>query len=213
MRTVTISAFAVALAASLAWLASKPGWDSLVASVVAIAAFMAAFFLGPSSPGQTMLRGTGGRGGSGRIVGNRGTVIGGRGGKGGLYGAGGDGGSGFVTGDDATIIGGNGGDAGSVDGRGGAGARGPTERYGIPTFTWGVGRGGSSPNHPEYDRRLALLVEFSRQYKTRFPGDAVYIDAGIEPVPIDWMNQRLQECGEGWRVTQGERGLLLPPLV
>lgn len=136
MRTVTISAFGFAFLASLAWLAFRPGWDSIVASAVGLASFLGAFFIGPGSPGQAMLRGSGGNGGSGKIVGKRGKVVGGRGGKGGTHGMGGHGGGGSVTGDDATIIGGDGGDAAGDDGRGGVGARGPTERFGMPTQAW-----------------------------------------------------------------------------
>lgn len=69
----------------------------------------------------------GGIGGGGTVIGNRGTIIGGRGGDSGPYGPGGDGGSGFIQGDDGLIIGGDAGSGGTPDGRGGRGARGPTE--------------------------------------------------------------------------------------
>src|SRR5262245_6049175 len=54
-------------------------------------------------------RGAGGAGGSGTITGDRGTVIGGRGGQGGVSGRGGDGGGGSIQGNDGIIIGGDGG--------------------------------------------------------------------------------------------------------
>jgi hypothetical protein len=86
------------------------------------------------------LAGKGGAGGSGTIVGNRGTVvIGGRGGVGGTGGKGGDGGGGFVQGDDGLIVGGDGGNAGSPEGRGGRGAHSPLERAGQPTSMWRYG--------------------------------------------------------------------------
>lgn len=157
--------------------------------------------------------GVGGEGGSGTIIGNRGVAIGGRGGKGGVYGTGGKGGSGVVHGDDALVIGGNGGDAGSADGRGGAGARSPTERFGMPTMLWGFGRGGAGVNDPEYDRRLHLLRHFCEEYKARFPQDAWYIEAGIDAVPVDWINQRLVESNETWQVSRGDSGFALPPLT
>ncbi len=47
----------------------------------------------------------------------------------------------------------------------------------------------------------------------RFPDDAPYIDAGVEPVPIDWINQRLVELRENWRVEIGLNGYILPELT
>jgi len=156
--------------------------------------------------------GHGGEGGGGTIVGNRGTVIGGRGGNGGASGSGGKGGSGFIQGDDGLIIGGDGGDSGTADGRGGRGARGPTERLGFSTSTWGFGRGGTGRNHPEYDRRVNVLREVRNEYISKFPLDAPFIEAGIDQVPTDWVNQRLTELGEPWRVQLGHDGYVLPNL-
>jgi hypothetical protein len=156
--------------------------------------------------------GVGGEGGSGTIVGDRGLVIGGRGGNGGVAGVGGKGGSGFINGNDGVIIGGDGGNCATTDGRGGKPAKGPTERFGISSFMWGFGRGGAGANHPEYDRRVRLLSAICQEYKTKLPEDSFYIDAGIERVPSDWVNQRLLESGESWRVLDGETGFLLPLL-
>lgn len=93
-----------------------------------------------------------------------GAVRGGEGGDGGTHGIGGKGGSGFIQGNDGVIIGGDGGGCPSPDGRGGIGARGPTERVGFPTHLWGFGRGGAGPNHPEYDRRITLLRTVDRGF-------------------------------------------------
>jgi len=161
---------------------------------------------------QIQTVGIGGEGGSGKIKGNRGTIIGGKGGKGGVSGIGGKGGGGIIEGDGGTIIGGDGGDAAQADGRGGRGARGPTEKFGRLTMMWGYGNGGSSPNHPEYDRRLNLLRQFRTEYMNKFPFRVLFIDAGIDQVPIDWINQRLVECNENWSVELGNEGYLLPPL-
>ena len=155
---------------------------------------------------------SGGDGGSGTIFGNRGTIIGGEGGRGGTGGSGGHGGSGTVFGDNGLIIGGDGGDAGGGDGRGGRGARGPTERYGSNTSMWGFGRGGRAGDAPEYIRRLGVLTQIRQEYLDKFPEDAPYILAGIDPVPIAWVNQRLDELDEGWHVVWGEEGYVLPPL-
>lgn len=156
--------------------------------------------------------GRGGDGGSGTVVGDRGVVVGGRGGRGGAFGRGGDGGGGTVIGDDARVIGGDGGDSGSADGRGGCAARGPTERYGFDTPLWGYGRGGRGGDAPEYIRRLELLTRIREEYLSRFPGDAPYIAAGIDVVPVDWVNQRLDELGEAWHVAWGLEGYELPAL-
>jgi hypothetical protein len=157
--------------------------------------------------------GQGGDGGTGTIVGNRGIVIGGRGGDGGVVGIGGKGGSGFIQGDDGLVIGGDGGSCPTADGRGGHGARGPTERLGFPTDSWGLGRGGSATNHPEYDRRIGVLSRIRTEYLTKFPQDRPFIEAGVDPVPIDWVNQRLDELGESWRVGLGQAGYVLPALA
>jgi hypothetical protein len=156
--------------------------------------------------------GVGGEGGGGQVIGNKGCIIGGKGGDGGVSGIGGKGGSGFIQGNDGLIIGGDGGNCGSADGRGGKGARGPTERFGFSTDMWGYGRGGSGANNLEYDRRITLLKEIRAEYLTKFPDDTPYIEAGVDSVPIDWINQRLIEIHEIWRVEMGPSGYILPPL-
>lgn len=157
---------------------------------------------------QIQTTGIGGDGGGGTIKGNRGTIIGGRGGKGGVSGIGGKGGGGHIEGDGGTIIGGDGGDAGQA--RGGRGAKGPTEKFGFNTSLWGYGSGGSGGNDPEYNRRLTLLVDIQNEYKKKFPTRVPYIDAGIDRVPIDWVNQRLVELKENWQVKFGDEGHELP---
>lgn len=157
--------------------------------------------------------GRGGDGGGGTIVGNRGVVVGGKGGRGGVSGKGGDGGSGFIQGDDGLIIGGDGGSCFTPDGRGGRGALGPTERLGFPSTLWGYGRGGPGANHPEFDRRLSLLQQILQEYLTTFAERRRFIEAGIDRVPEEWVNQRLSEIGEDWRVTAGPDGFELPPLL
>lgn len=161
------------------------------------------------------LEGRGGNGGSGTIQGDRGVVVGGRGGRGGKYGVGGNGGGGIVEGNDAVVIGGDGGDAGTEDGRGGRGARGPTERLGFHSSLWGFGRGGSGKNDPEYDRKIELLEQIRNEYLLKFPEDARYINAGIDIVPKDRINQRLIEYGENWQIEIDDDGMryVLPPLI
>lgn len=161
------------------------------------------------------LEGKGGNGGSGRIKGDRGTLVGGKGGRGGKYGVGGNGGGGVVEGNDALIICGDGGDAGTEDGRGGRGARGPTERLGFHSSLWGFGRGGDGKNDPEYDRRVNLLIQIRNEYLLKFPEDARYINAGLDIVPKDWINQKLIECEESWQIEMNNVGIgyVLPSII
>lgn len=156
--------------------------------------------------------GIGGDGGSGKIRGNRGEVIGGKGGRGGVSGTGGKGGGGDVEGDDATIVGGDGGDAASEDGRGGRGAMSPLERMGHPTDMWVYGRGGAAANDPEYDRRIKLLKQIRLEYLKQFSDMIPFVEAGVEQVPINWVNKRLEELNEKWEVAISEGGYILPPL-
>lgn len=157
--------------------------------------------------------GRGGDGGTGIAVGPGATVIGGRGGDGGVGGTGGDGGGGIASGENARVIGGDGGNAGMADGRGGRPPRHPAEVSGGPSVMWGYGRGGAGANAPEYDRRITLLTKIRQEYLDRFPADAVYVHAGVDLVPVAWMNKRLEELGEVWRVTVAqEQGYVLPPL-
>jgi hypothetical protein len=157
--------------------------------------------------------GIGGDGGSGTINGNNGTIIGGRGGNGGVSGIGGKGGDGFIQGDNGLIIGGDGGNCGTPDGRGGRGARSPTEREDIPTNMWSYGRGGSGENHPEYNRRIVLLKNIRLEYMDKFSEEVPFIEAGVDIVPINWVNKRLEELHENWRIEMGVVGYFLPPLL
>jgi hypothetical protein len=147
--------------------------------------------------------GRGGRGGSGYAIGTRSTAIGGRGGRGG-EGPGGDGGHGYAAGDDSVSMGGHGGDGRQPGGQGGRGGRGPTDRFGTPSHMWGIGRGGRGGNTPEFIRLSEVLHSICGEYLLRFPQDAPSINAGLEQVPTDWLNQRLVELGERWRVDGDE---------
>jgi hypothetical protein len=80
------------------------------------------------------------------------------------------------------------------------------------TEYWRFGAGGAGANHPEYERRLQLLIASCRDYCTMFPDRARYIEAQIDRVPISWTNLWLQERGENWRVELGLEGYVLPAL-
>jgi hypothetical protein len=154
----------------------------------------------------------GGRGGDVSIEGNRSGGVGGDAGQSGLW-PGGRGGDVNIKGDDAYGRGGAGGGSPMPDGRGGRAAKGPMELENAETKFWKYGRGGMGGNLPEYNRRMALLTKIRQEYIQEFPGEKSFIDAGIDPVPINWVNKRLEEMGETWRVTIGDSGYVLPPLI
>lgn len=156
--------------------------------------------------------GLGGNGGGATVFGDRATAMAGKAGRGGTSGRGGHGGAATAIGDDVVAIGGDGGDAGTPDGRGGRGASGPTERYGVDTSLWGYGRGGAGADDPEYRRRMQLLARVRQDYLVRFPQDQPYVAAGVDAIPVDWVNQRLDELGERWHVSWGQDGYELPAL-
>jgi hypothetical protein len=161
----------------------------------------------------TMPNGVGGAGGSGTVFGNNATIVGGRGGDGGSSGIGGQGGGGYAQGDNVTIFGGDGGNAATPDGRGGRGARSSVEKTDWPTELWKFGCAGSSANHPEYDRRIRQLARVRKDYTHLLPHETPFIDAGVDAIPLLYVNKRLQELGETWQVSLGENGTyVLPPL-
>lgn len=153
----------------------------------------------------------GGKGGNAKVAGKFSGAEGGTGGKGGI-GPGGPGGDAEVTGDHSFARGGDGGNAAQPDGRGGERTLGPAERMNLPTQFWRFGYGGHGADVPEYRRRLALLTKIRTEFMNAFPDDVPYINAGIDPVPLNWVNKRLEEMGESWRVKMGEGGYILPPL-
>src|SRR6266851_3164849 len=99
----------------------------------------------------------------------------------------GAGGSGSITGGHGIIIGGDGGDAGYVDSEGkshgGAGGRSPLERL--------KELGLSSPGLEMAETIETLRQEYIASHDKVSPANV----AGTEPVPDDWMNQRLKEMG------------------
>jgi hypothetical protein len=57
-----------------------------------------------------------------------------------------------------------------------------------------------------------VLQSVRREYLVKFREDARFIEAGVGVVPVDWVNQRLTELGESWRVECGSEGYVLPAL-
>jgi hypothetical protein len=194
------------------WAAALEWWQRGIVGALVGAVILILIPAALSRASSSAVVGIGGRGGSGSIEGGSGTIIGGRGGEGGIIGRGGEGGGGSIQGGGGTIIGGDGGNAGAADGRGGKPTRSPGEVAGLPTTLWPYGRGGAGANDPEYDRRLGLLAKFRKEYLNVFPDSTPFIDAGVDSVPVTWINMRLEETGETWRVHQDNGGYKLPPL-
>lgn len=154
----------------------------------------------------------GARGGDATVEGSRSGAIGGDAGERGLL-PGGRGGDATVRGDNSYARGGSGGNAPlRPDGRGGRRTKSPGELENLPTAMWPYGYGGRGANDPEYDRRLRVLTQIREEYMKAFPDDVVFIQAGIDQVPISWVNKRLEEIGEIWRVELVDGGYVLPPL-
>jgi hypothetical protein len=82
----------------------------------------------------------------------------------------------------------------------------------LPTAVWPYGYGGHGADQPEYSRRIAILTQIREEYMRAFPDDAPYINAGVDPVPVTWVNKRLEEIAEPWRVKMDDGGYVLPPL-
>lgn len=165
-----------------------------------------------ATPPPVLSSGIGGAGGGGTATGNGNVIIGGRGGDGGASGIGGAGGSGDLQGDNGLIIGGNGGHSGTWDGRGGRPARSAT--YGIgPTWVWKFGQGGRGASNPEHLRRIELLAAIRQEYCNEFPDDTPWISAGVDQVPLAWVNKRLEELGEQWRCGEHAGLYVLPALT
>lgn len=154
----------------------------------------------------------GGRGGHAAVEGNRSGAVGGDAGESGLF-PGGQGGDANVKGDDSYARGGSGGNAPQPDGRGGRRTKSPAELENLPTDMWRYGYGGYGANNPEYERRLRVLTQVREEYMKAFPDDVKFIQAGIDPVPLNWVNKRLEELGEAWRVELKAGGYVLPPLA
>jgi hypothetical protein len=153
-----------------------------------------------------------GRGGDVQVRGNQSGGVGGDAGQSGAW-PGGRGGDVSVRGNYSYARGGAGSNAPQTDGRGGRRTKSPGELENHPTQFWRYGYGGAGANAPEYNRRLDILITIRAEYIEIFPVDKPFIDAGIDPVPVNWVNKRLEELGETWRVEMGDGGYILPNLI
>ena len=159
--------------------------------------------------------GSGGKGGSGNAIGKGSLVVGGRGGLGGSPGSGrgGDGGGGDASGEGSMVIGGDGGGGGRSDGRGGKGAPSPLKRLSPEalksmglTGNEGYGQGGGGANSPEYNRRLKVLNILSAEYLSKNPETHMIPMPGVLMPPLSWMNERLSEKRENFRIELIDNG-------
>ena len=156
--------------------------------------------------------GPGGKGGNAKAPGRFAGAEGGTGGQGGI-GPGGAGGDAEAPGDHSFVRGGDGGNAAQWDGSGGKRTISPGERMNLPTDMWPYGYGGRGADAPEYKQRLEILTRVRAEFAKAFPDDVQYLDAGVEVVPISWVNKRLEELKEPWRVSlSDDGGYVLPPL-
>jgi len=131
-------------------------------------------------------------GGYTSVEGSRSSAVGGDAGESAESGRclGGSRGNAVVKGDDSRARGGNGGNCGQADGRGGRRTKSPGELENLPTAMWPYGYGGNGANAPEYDRRLDILTQIRTEYAQAFPTDKPFVDAGVDPVPLDWVNKK-----------------------
>lgn len=159
--------------------------------------------------------GQGGKGGGGNAVGKGSRVIGGNGGPGGSPGAGrgGDGGGGDAVGEGATVMGGDGGGGGRFDGRGGAGAKSTLSKVPPETLrAFGLtgketyGQGGNGANSPEYDRMLRVVTALSLEFKAANSSSQLTTLPGLSMAPVDWINERLAQSNESFRVELADFG-------
>jgi hypothetical protein len=158
--------------------------------------------------------GQGGRGGGGNAIGKGSIVMGGSGGLGGGPGGGrgGDGGGGDAVGG-ALVVGGDGGGGGRADGGGGRGADSPLKKlppevlkkWGL-TGNEGYGQGGDGGNTPEYDRQLRVLTVLSVEFLSQHPEAHMVPMRGVLMPPVDWINRRLTEKNENFRVEAIDNG-------
>lgn len=145
----------------------------------------------------------GGKGGSGEIFGNNGTIIGGKGGRVGFSGEGrgGDGGGGVIHGDGGTIIGGEG---GSVDGiniwypPAQSGYIQYLESQGqTPDFNVQYpGAGGATGGWIE---RQQVVVKIREEYFKKMGQASKVQSSKIGDVPLEYINEELKEAGYLWR--------------
>src|SRR5438876_2605694 len=140
--------------------------------------------------GRRSSAGEGGKGGNATVRGKSSTAIGGRGGGGGVGGRGGAGGDATVTGDNAFALGGEGGEAGQAD-RGGRGGRSPLEVL----EEMGLG--------DDTSRFMLLYGKLGQEYAASHGG------VSPNPLPEEWVNERLQELGHPWGVKNTASGFEL----
>lgn len=225
LERFSLAVLAAVLAATVLtnpWGLDRPYQVALIVVIVAISLFAARAIekiraaksgtdLGRvSSPSVPVpADGSGGRGGGGNALGKDAVVLGGRGGRGGVLGTGrgGDGGGGDAAGTGSMVIGGDGGDAGRIDGRGGAGGASPLTRLSPEKLkSWGLtgnegyGQGGAAANSLEYDHSLRVLSLLSAEYASKNPTGQLSPMPGVLMPPVGWVNGRLSEMRESFRV-------------
>jgi hypothetical protein len=155
-----------------------------------------------TTAGHQSSAGRGGDGGGAKVVGNRGTAIGGPGAPPGKYGRGGDGGSAEVHGDDALAAGGAGGAPGEDN------LWRPPAKSGYEIAQRALGRpvdpffrqfGRGAPG-AGYQPKLEIVEQLRLAYfnQNSIPPKTIFED--IEAVPLDFLNNQLSARSQDWRV-------------
>jgi hypothetical protein len=157
----------------------------------------------PTDGIKVVREGQGGKGGSGEIFGNNGTIVGGKGGNVGPGGTGrgGDGGGGVIHGDGGTIVGGEG---GSVDG---------TNVWFPPAQSGFIQHLESQGETPDFDiqypgaggatvgwlQRQQIVVKLREEYFRQTGQETKIRSSKIEDVPQEYINEKLKEADYPWR--------------
>lgn len=166
-------------------------------------------------PGGDAVVGDGGDGGHATVAADRSHALGGRGGRG-RIGPGGQGGDAYVTRSNAFVAGGQGGEASQVGGRGGRGGlafmpdelaqhigtRRPAHmRWPYYEPVTEPGRGGDSPDTPQYKARRLIVEQIKMRYfgRLNLPLNEVWWDR--EVVSLAWINEQLEADGHLWRAS------------
>lgn len=152
--------------------------------------------------------GSGGQGGKAKAL-DGAAAMGGNGGLGGGAGGGkgGKGGDAEAFGRGSLAIGGDGGGGYRADGRGGKGADSLLKKlppdmlkqFGL-TGNENYGSGGDGGNSQEYVRRIGILKVLNSEYSKENPGLKLHTMQGVEMPPVEWINKRLSQKKESFRV-------------
>lgn len=156
--------------------------------------------------------GVGGDGGSAHAIGKDSVAVGGKGGRGGR-GKGGPGMCVVVMQEGVRGYGGDGGESSQHDGRGGRGGAAPmmsafgaefARRAGM-RLQYGMlnifpGRGGDSPDTPQYKARRLIVEQFKAKYFIQhgIPTEGAAAPNSSDMLPVEWRQALMTKCSDVW---------------